>query len=233
MTRHTKSLLVALVAVVSAIALAACGSSNDDKSSSQGGGAEIKPVSGQKKGGTLQVQSVEGFEHLDPGSSYFQLDYEVVYAVQRPLYSFKPEDPTRVVPDLAASDPQISADENGKTIGAGDIEEGVLLPCETGEGQVLCRGRGPDRHRHASAHSLVGFPDRGIHLGWDRRFLDQPPGPRGNRAEFGRDRACLARCRGRPGPDRVEFGGEGGESGRCRQIVSDGCQAEQIGRAHV
>ncbi len=97
-----------LAAVVSAIALAACGSSNDNKSSSNGGGAEIKPVSGQKKGGTLQVQSVEGFEHLDPGSSYFQLDYEVVYAAHRPLYSFKPEDPTRVVPDLAASDPQIS-----------------------------------------------------------------------------------------------------------------------------
>jgi peptide/nickel transport system substrate-binding protein len=117
MTRHPKSLLVALVAVVSALALAACGSSNDNKSSSTGGGgAEIKPVSGQKKGGTLQVQSVEGFEHLDPGSSYFQLDYEVVYAVHRPLYSFKPEDPTRVVPDLATSDPKISADEKTVTI---------------------------------------------------------------------------------------------------------------------
>jgi peptide/nickel transport system substrate-binding protein len=116
MTRHPKSLLVALVAVVSAIALAACGSSNDDKSSSNGGGAKITPVSGQKKGGTLQVQSAEGFEHLDPGSSYFQLDYEVVYAAQRPLYSFKPEDPTRVVPDLATSDPQISPDEKTVTI---------------------------------------------------------------------------------------------------------------------
>ena len=116
MTRHPKTLLVALVALVSAIALAACGSSNDDKSSSTGGGAEIKPVSGQKKGGTLQVQSAEGFEHLDPGSSYFQLDYEVVYAAHRPLYSFKPEDPTRVVPDLATSDPQISADEKTVTI---------------------------------------------------------------------------------------------------------------------
>jgi peptide/nickel transport system substrate-binding protein len=116
MTRHPKSLLVALVAVVSALALAACGSSNDNKSSSNGGGAEIKPVSGQKKGGTLQVQSAEGFEHLDPGSSYFQLDYEVVYAAHRPLYSFKPEDPTRVVPDLATSDPQISADEKTVTI---------------------------------------------------------------------------------------------------------------------
>ncbi len=116
MTRHPKSLLVALVAVVSAIALAACGSSNDDKSSSTGGGAEITPVSGQKKGGTLQVQSAEGFEHLDPGSSYFQLDYEVVYAAHRPLYSFKPEDATRVVPDLATSDPQISPDEKTVTI---------------------------------------------------------------------------------------------------------------------
>jgi peptide/nickel transport system substrate-binding protein len=40
----------------------------------------------------------------------------VVYAAHRPLYSFKPEDPTRVVPDLATSDPQISADEKTVTI---------------------------------------------------------------------------------------------------------------------
>jgi peptide/nickel transport system substrate-binding protein len=116
MTRHPKSLLVALVALVSAIALAACGSSNDDKSSSNGGGAKITPVSGQKKGGTLQVQSAEGFEHLDPGSSYFQLDYMVVFATQRPLYSFKPDDFKEAVPDLAASMPEIAADQKTVTV---------------------------------------------------------------------------------------------------------------------
>ena len=116
MTRHPKSLLVALVVVVSAIALAACGSSNDDKSSSNGGGAEITPQSGQKKGGTLKVQSAEGFEHLDPGASYFQLDYMVVYATQRSLYSYKPDDFKVAVPDLAASQPEVSADEKTVTV---------------------------------------------------------------------------------------------------------------------
>ena len=117
MTRHPKSLLVTLVAVVSAIALAACGSSsNDNKSSNNGGGADITPQSGQKKGGILKVQSVEGFEHLDPGSSYFQLDYEVVYATQRPLYSFKPGDATTPVPDLAEGKPQIASNNKKITV---------------------------------------------------------------------------------------------------------------------
>jgi peptide/nickel transport system substrate-binding protein len=115
MIRNARRALVALLAVAGVVALASCGSSNDN-GASKGGGAEITPQSGQKKGGTLQVQSAEGFEHLDPGSSYFQLDYEVVYATHRPLYSFKPEDPTRVTPDLAASDPQISPDEKTVTI---------------------------------------------------------------------------------------------------------------------
>jgi peptide/nickel transport system substrate-binding protein len=116
MTRHPKSVLVTLVAVISAIALAACGSSNDNKSSSTGGGAEITPQSGQKKGGTLKVQSAEGFEHLDPGAAYFQLDYMVTYATQRSLYSYKPDDFKAAVPDLAASQPTISADEKTVTV---------------------------------------------------------------------------------------------------------------------
>ena len=72
--RHPRRVLVALLAVVSAIALAACGSSSNDKGSNNGGGASVTPQSGQEKGGTLKVQSVDGFEHLDPGSSYFQLE---------------------------------------------------------------------------------------------------------------------------------------------------------------
>src|SRR4051812_40867394 len=115
--RHPMSALTALIAVVSAFALAACGSSsNDNNGSNNGGGAEIKPGSGQDKGGTLKVQSVEGFEHVDPGSSYFQLDYMVVYAAQRPLYSFKPDDFKEAVPDLASGPPQVSSDEKTITV---------------------------------------------------------------------------------------------------------------------
>jgi peptide/nickel transport system substrate-binding protein len=121
MTRILKTALVALLAVTGVVALASCGS---DKKSSGGnaGAADVKPSSDQKKGGTLQVQSAEGFEHLDPGSSYFQLDYEVVYATQRPLYSFKPDDPQHVAPDLAAGPPKISADEKTVTV---NIKPGV------------------------------------------------------------------------------------------------------------
>ena len=108
--------LAVVLAVAGVAVLAACGSSNDDNGGSQGGGAQITPQSGQKKGGTLKVQSAEGFEHLDPGSSYFQLDYMVVYATQRPLYSFKPDDFTKAVPDLAASEPQITPDEKTVTV---------------------------------------------------------------------------------------------------------------------
>src|SRR3954465_7829331 len=116
--RHSKRALAVLISVMSALALAACGSSSDDNSSgsNNGGGASITPQSGQEKGGTLKVQSVEGFEHLDPGSSYFQLDYMVVYATQRPLYSFKPDDFKEAVPDLAASQPEISADQKTVTV---------------------------------------------------------------------------------------------------------------------
>src|SRR3954470_7842599 len=93
---------------VAALALAACGSSNDKKASSSSssssitgkGGAVVAVDQGQKKGGTLNVVSAEGWQHLDPGQSYFQIDYLVVYATQRPLYSYRP-DGTTPTPDVA------------------------------------------------------------------------------------------------------------------------------------
>jgi peptide/nickel transport system substrate-binding protein len=115
------------------LAVAACGGSNSSSNnsgssgsktgnsgstgssggtSSNGGGANVSISQGQKKGGTLNVVSAEGWEHLDPGQSYFQIDYLVVYATQRPLYSFTPD--SKMTPDLAAGPPQISSD--GKTV---------------------------------------------------------------------------------------------------------------------
>ena len=122
--------LVAAIALV--IAVAACGSSGSSSSSTAAGGssssgtsssssglslaglANTKPLPTQKMGGTLHLISNEGWEHLDPGASYFQIDYLVVYATQTPLYMFTPNSPTRPVPGLADGPPQISSD--GKTV---------------------------------------------------------------------------------------------------------------------
>jgi peptide/nickel transport system substrate-binding protein len=87
---------VALVAL--AVVLGACGSS------SSGGG---------KTGGTLTVLNQGDFEHADPGAAYYQFDFQIDYATQRPLYSYKPSEQKKTA-DLADGDPKISAD--GKTV---------------------------------------------------------------------------------------------------------------------
>src|SRR5438105_3901080 len=94
--------LTLVTAIALVIAVAACGSSGSSSSSSASSGsssggtssnssglslaglANTKPVSTQKMGGTLNVISNEGWEHLDPGASYFQIDFLVVYATQTP-----------------------------------------------------------------------------------------------------------------------------------------------------
>ena len=48
-------------------------------------------LTGGKQAAVLNESSTsEDFEHLDPGQAYFQLDYEIMYATQRSLYSYKP-----------------------------------------------------------------------------------------------------------------------------------------------
>jgi peptide/nickel transport system substrate-binding protein len=70
-------------------------------------------LTGGRHGGTLTVLDETDFEHLDPGMAYYSLDYEVIYATQRPLYSNRPNS-LQPVPDLAAGAPRISAD--GRTV---------------------------------------------------------------------------------------------------------------------
>jgi peptide/nickel transport system substrate-binding protein len=124
-TRIPKPLLAAIGVSACTFVVAACGGSSGGggggNSTSSGsaaapkvsGLANVKPAQGQTKGGTLNIVSAEGWEHLDPGQSYFQIDYIVVYATQRPLYSFKPDGSTPT-PDVADGPPQITAD--GKTV---------------------------------------------------------------------------------------------------------------------
>ncbi len=128
-------LRLTLTAVACAIAVAACGgsgSSNTGTKSSSGstgtsssssgssgglslaGLANTKPnPSAQHMGGTLNVISAEGWEHLDPAASYFQIDYLVVYSTQTPLYTFTPTS-DKATPLLASGPPEVSAD--GKTV---------------------------------------------------------------------------------------------------------------------
>jgi peptide/nickel transport system substrate-binding protein len=103
-------LLVAL-ALAGAV-LAGCGGEGpaSDDETGTGSGA---PVEG-RQGGRLTMLWTDDVDNIDPGITYYQMGYMVDYATQRPLYSWKPEDGQTPVPDLAESDPEISAD--GKTV---------------------------------------------------------------------------------------------------------------------
>jgi peptide/nickel transport system substrate-binding protein len=74
------------------------------------------------RGGTLTVLDHGDFQHFDPAQSYYQLDYAVIYATQRPLYTYAPTSSTTEVPDLASSMPVISGDGTMVTV---HIQHGV------------------------------------------------------------------------------------------------------------
>ena len=101
----------ATAAVATALALAAAGCGGDD--SSEESASEGSPAQG-KTGGALTMLYSADVDFIDPGLTYYQYGLNVAYATQRPLYSFKPDDATKAVPDLAEGDPQISGD--GKTV---------------------------------------------------------------------------------------------------------------------
>src|SRR4051794_30111205 len=109
-----------------ALVVAACGGSSNNSSGSQ---AAEKSSANQKealasgqKGGTLTQLGSSDVDYLDPGHTYYTAGFQIVYATNRTLYSFKPEDGTTPVPDLAESDPQISPDKKTITV---KIRKGV------------------------------------------------------------------------------------------------------------
>jgi peptide/nickel transport system substrate-binding protein len=116
-----------------AVGLAACGGDNNGRRAAAGpesvatankisGPAGVKegkyyngvPDPSAKKGGVLKATSTEGFKDLDPGRAYFQGDYVVTSIVHRQLYTYDPADSSKVLPDIASSQPEISPD--GKTV---------------------------------------------------------------------------------------------------------------------
>jgi peptide/nickel transport system substrate-binding protein len=134
---HLRFLLVSMLAVL-ALVVAACGSDDNNDSNSGGsstsasksgsGGGDVgtdntKAANVQgKKGGHITMLAGSDVDFLDPGRSYFTQGYMVIYPTQRTLYSFKPQDSAKPVPDLAESDPQISSDKKTITV---KIRKGV------------------------------------------------------------------------------------------------------------
>jgi peptide/nickel transport system substrate-binding protein len=134
--RSIRTIAAAATVALLGLVVTACGSSSSTSSTSSiSGGNGVSAVStggfqnpatesltGGKRGGTLQVLDETDFEHLDPGIAYYSLDYEVVFATQRPLYSNKPNTATEASPDMASSQPEISADNKTVTV---HLREGV------------------------------------------------------------------------------------------------------------
>jgi peptide/nickel transport system substrate-binding protein len=101
-----------LAAVTSLAVVAGCGGGGNE--SSGGGNKPTSPPSGAKRGGDLTMLYNGDVDNIDPGITYYQYGFNVAYATQRPLYSYKPDDATHPQPDLAEGPPQISKD--GKTV---------------------------------------------------------------------------------------------------------------------
>src|SRR5688572_5348774 len=111
MTRSTLRALLASVVAALALIVAACGGGDDEQQATTGtGGGNAAQETGEgKTGGVLQQIGSTDVDYLDPGHTYYTAGYQVAYVTHRSLYGFRPteNDP---IPDVAASDPQISDD---------------------------------------------------------------------------------------------------------------------------
>src|SRR3954453_17022129 len=125
---HRSRLRFISLAALMLLALFVAASGSDNSSSSSGQAAEKssenqkEALSGGQKGGTLTQLGSSDVAFLDPGHSYYPAGFQVIYATNRTLYSFKPEDGTNPVPDLAEADPEISSDKKTVTV---KIRKGV------------------------------------------------------------------------------------------------------------
>src|SRR4051794_36826605 len=102
-------------AAVAALVVAGCGGSGGNKSeSSTPSKSSSKAPAGAKRGGDLKVSYAGDVDFLDSRQTYYQYGFFVNYAISRPLYSYKPDDPKTPQADLASGPPEISSD--GKTV---------------------------------------------------------------------------------------------------------------------
>ncbi len=122
MRRSAWTLAVAAMAALS-LGVAACGSSNSDNNNSNSGNKTGNQQNAQpKSGGKLTVLWSNDVDYIDCGATYYQMGSFLCYSTQRPLYNYKPDDATTLVPDSAEAAPEVSADAKTITI---KIRQGV------------------------------------------------------------------------------------------------------------
>ena len=150
----------ALLACVLAAGLAACGSSTTSTLSAYslgslplkaGESALAQKLGGKLRGGTLTVYDHDDFDHFDPGQAYFVEDYPVVYATQRPLYSYKPgndETPHPRSRGGPAEDHRRRQDADGRNQARRPLQPPDQPRSGRGGRQIRDRARGePDRRQ--------------------------------------------------------------------------------------
>ncbi|HVL97329.1 MAG TPA: ABC transporter substrate-binding protein [Solirubrobacteraceae bacterium] len=118
MRRASLTWLMSSLLVVIALVAAGCGGEDDGTSGSKSNnpnpsGAEIGEG---KQGGAVTFLAAGDVDYLDPGQTYYTFGYMVQYAVNRPLYSFEPDDAENPVPDVADGEPEISEDNTEITV---------------------------------------------------------------------------------------------------------------------
>ncbi len=121
MRRSAWTLAVAAMAALS-LGVAACGSSSDNKSNDSGNKTGNQQNAKPKTGGKLTVLWSNDVDYIDCGATYYQMGSFLCYSTQRPLYNYKPDDATTLVPDSAEAAPEVSADAKTITI---KIRQGV------------------------------------------------------------------------------------------------------------
>lgn len=104
-----RALVLGLLSLTVALGLVACGSGDEPK-----GAARVDNGADGRRGGTLTLLTSQDVMSLDPGITYSSLDLNMLSATQRPLYRYAPDNPTDIVPDLAAGPPEVS--DGGRTL---------------------------------------------------------------------------------------------------------------------
>src|ERR671937_2378047 len=115
---HLRRFVAAALATMGMVAIAACGGDDDNGGGATSSATSTSPtaIKSGAAGGRLTVLAAGDVDYLDPGLDYYTFGYMVQYAVNRPLYSFKPDNSEKPVPDLATGEPQISSDKKTITV---------------------------------------------------------------------------------------------------------------------
>src|SRR3954451_22139758 len=104
----------ATVLAALSLGVAACGGSDNSSSGDNKTNTGTQVPEKAKTGGKLTVLWSGDVDFIDCGQTYYQMGYFICNATQKNLYSYKPQDGTTPVADLADGDPQVSDD--GKTV---------------------------------------------------------------------------------------------------------------------